>query len=204
MHTYLVAVGSEFSFFFFLPAAVHRILSSYATNYGGAAFMAFYTSSWLLTQLIVEIGKSMSQRRRPADVLHKQLCGVTRYIPQIQVLLRRSSAREALPSGDAAGAAVFATALNLFHPLSFKIKLALRLLVCTTCFGRMYFHAHHLLDVTLGALIGTLATKALNEVIPARTFEFNHLIIFQLVFAFFYRIVKKIVAPRFKYKANAS
>ena len=83
---------------------------------------------------------------------------VRREFRQLQTgLNRNSTAHASFPSGDAAGAAVFAASAFL---LSGK---ALWLLIAPLAsFGRMYFHAHHLLDVSVGVLIGFVVTVVLN------------------------------------------
>ena len=72
-------------------------------------------------------------------------------------LQRISTAYASFPSGDAAGAAAFAVS-------AFWLSMNPLWLLCAplSAFGRMYFHAHHLLDVSVGVGIGALVTAGLH------------------------------------------
>jgi len=63
----------------------------------------------------------------------------------------------ALPSGDAASAASFATSIIL-GATGGNLMMAWALaavLVGTSCFGRLYWRHHHILDVTCGIFVGS-------------------------------------------------
>lgn len=70
-------------------------------------------------------------------------------------------ANAAFPSGDAVGALVFAHALNRCGFRSLGIACALGSLA-----GRVYWHAHHALDVTVGAAIGLGTSMLLSSLGP--------------------------------------
>ena len=61
------------------------------------------------------------------------------------------------PSGDAAGAGGFGYTAMLFtgNPLWLLVTMA-------GCFGRVFLHAHHVLDVLVGACIGFIAAQLLD------------------------------------------
>lgn len=56
----------------------------------------------------------------------------------------------------------------------------LKLGACAWQFGRMYFHAHHLLDVSVGAAVGATVTTALHAALGRETFTWGHFIAAQV------------------------
>lgn len=69
-------------------------------------------------------------------------------------------ANASFPSGDVAGAVAFAYSLGSCAGMPYA-GLACVLL---SCFGRLYWHTHHLLDVACGAAVAAAACAALELV----------------------------------------
>ena len=91
-----------------------------------------------------------------------QLLGTRRHFCELQLMLRAPShSHGALPSGDSAGAAAAMTALLLVasavttKPLPTAAVVSAACIACSAAFGRVFFHAHHLLDVCVGLCVGT-------------------------------------------------
>lgn len=121
----------------------------------------FFIVSWTVCQAISHFIKVTAARSRSLLSMHDELQDVHRNLPEVQTMLRLGqSAFESFPSGDSVGAASFSGALYAlgmpFYQSAFFGGL--------TAFCRMYFHAHHLLDVTAGFAIGFLPTVAIAKV----------------------------------------
>mmetsp|Transcript_15891 Transcript_15891/g.25827 ORF Transcript_15891/g.25827 Transcript_15891/m.25827 type:complete len:319 (+) Transcript_15891:58-1014(+) len=127
----------------------------------GVQAVALYYCSWFLTQLCCETVKIYFQRARPAVALASELDAVGRALPEVAALVRKpSQAYMAFPSSDAAGSAVFAVSL-VASATSYVTREAIVLAVIAVLlvgFGRVYFHAHHVLDIIGGYLIGSACT----------------------------------------------
>ena len=132
----------------------------------------FYTCAWCLAQLLCGLFKARAGRRRPIHALKRELCHVRRRLaPYVCVgLASGRNAIESFPSGDSAGGGVFAAALWRCArapvggaPLCWAFALA-------AGFGRMFFHAHHALDVAAGAALGAASTLALDAALGGAGF----------------------------------
>ena len=153
------------------------IVVAYSSAYDAVvAGHAFYICCWGLTQLPIVYIKLIAGRRRPCAVPYRNGTGgldkvkrtvVGKYM-SLHLQLGRS-AIESFPSGDAAGAGAFGAALVLITG-NYMWLLATVL----GSFGRVYFHAHHLLDVVFGASVGVVVTYSLNSAIPWQTFTWMH------------------------------
>ena len=104
-----------------------------------------------------------------------------------QEMLRHFSTRhEAFPSGDVASAAAFSATLVLLGGgpgmWAFTVLSAL---------GRIYFHAHHLLDVMVGCLVGAITVFAADKVLPIVHWTAVHAASSVLVFVIAMRAMKK-------------
>lgn len=134
---------------------------------------ALYLTTWLVTQTVVEAIKQFFSRRRPAYVLKEELEEVPRAIKELSEAVKTESQRcLAFPSGDAAGAGAFCATLALAMPgvlsnpdvlLEPKVLAPLLTVTLLSPLGRMYWHAHHLLDVTVGYSCGLGVTLALHK-----------------------------------------
>ncbi|KAJ1456195.1 hypothetical protein M885DRAFT_518352 [Pelagophyceae sp. CCMP2097] len=125
------------------PAA--SLLALRAAPQHARAAAGFFVAAWFAGIVPVLVLKSAAQRPRPCATRPAP----NRYFEIIARTLRDHDAHQSLPSGDCAGAAIFAVALALFHGAP-KLGTAC---VFASAFGRLYYQAHHLLDVALGALI---------------------------------------------------
>lgn len=74
-----------------------------------------------------------------------------------QTMMRHRSARASFPSGDSAGAATMAVSCMLVTG-----RWEWALLAVLSAGGRMFFHAHHLLDVLAGCAVGAGCTLGLH------------------------------------------
>jgi len=110
--------------------------------------------SWFVSLAPTLVIKHQTRRRRPLVCEAAQLGEITsksvalKRLSIIPHLLRRDS-NAAFPSGDAVGALVFAYSLHRCGYRGWALTCALG-----SCAGRIYWHAHHVLDVTTGAAIG--------------------------------------------------
>jgi len=112
----------------------------------------FFISSWLIAQAVSSALKTIFSRMRPtvSESTSKIVHTVDRAFPSYRTLLSiGESSIESFPSGDSVGAACFScTSFLIGGPVW------LTLLCVLTAFCRMYFHAHHFLDVFVGLLLG--------------------------------------------------
>jgi membrane-associated phospholipid phosphatase len=129
----------------------------------GVRTASFYLVAWVIAETVGFILKISAARRRPGATgggYAEQLDSIRRSFPELQHILRKGeSAIESFPSGDTIGSACFASTLVVvlgYSSTFFTISLL-------TAFCRMYFHAHHLLDVIVGWLIGHFCTVALAK-----------------------------------------
>lgn len=119
--------------------------------------------AWFAALMPVLVLKSVTRRRRPvvctaehvgeatvAAAARKRLRVITR-------LLSRDS-NAAFPSGDALGALVFG-----YFLWSCGYRRAAAACAAGSCAGRVYWHAHHALDVSVGAAIGLCTSAALDR-----------------------------------------
>mmetsp|Transcript_6443 Transcript_6443/g.13082 ORF Transcript_6443/g.13082 Transcript_6443/m.13082 type:complete len:356 (+) Transcript_6443:229-1296(+) len=137
---------------FGIPLLAELLLGERA---GHAAALAL--SSWFFTETVCHVFKISARRMRPVIALADKIKGVTRRLSSIQhVLTEGETAFESFPSGDAAGAAAISTVLAAYGagPLSW-------LCVALSAFGRVYLHAHHVIDVVVGSLFGYACTRGL-------------------------------------------
>ena len=74
-----------------------------------------------------------------------------------QTMMRHRSARASFPSGDSAGAAAMAVSCMLVTG-----RWQWALLAVLSAGGRMFFHAHHLMDVVAGCAVGAGCTMGLH------------------------------------------
>lgn len=103
------------------------------------------------------------------------LLATNRHFPELQHMMRTPvSQHSSCPSGDATGAAAIVVAvISIAHGVTYgagslekvpATSLAVGALAClSSCFGRMFFHAHHLLDVALGLCGGVASSVALTH-----------------------------------------
>ena len=142
-----------------------------AARRDGYHAICFYTCAWCLAQLVCGLAKARAGRRRPVHVLSGELGRVRRTLRRTVCvgLAAGRNAIESFPSGDTAGAGVFAACLWRCAPRAGAWAVgghpACALFAVAAGFGRMFFHAHHLLDVAAGASVGAASTLALDAAI---------------------------------------
>lgn len=190
----------EIPIFLAIPNIVYAITKFTSEN--GCAFVSFFLISWYSVQIFLDLIKIMSQRVRPVISLKDELKEIPRYIHQIRMRLKkRDEVNKAFPSGDVAAAAIWATAISMFlqenSSNSAFTNFFLMSIVALTAFGRMYFHAHHALDVTVGALVGYIGPKLLRILFGMRNFYWKHILIMQMLFVIVYLIMNKKLKPHF-------
>jgi membrane-associated phospholipid phosphatase len=137
-----------------------RLVTTSATARGAAYF---HLAAWFLSIIPVLGLKGAARRRRPV-VCPKEAVGVSVAVAQSRKALQsiprmlHEDGNASFPSGDVAGAVSFAYPLVMCGgsaPLAAAC-------VALSAFGRVYWQAHHLLDVTCGGLI-SLGACALLE-----------------------------------------
>jgi membrane-associated phospholipid phosphatase len=116
---------------------------------------------WCWTVLIVLILKRWSKRLRPCLKYTREWIIANKYFPAIPIMLSKMQADESFPSGDAASAAALAIPmlyLESDHTVDvFQVRIPSTailafVVVFLSCAGRVYFLAHHVMDVLIGAL----------------------------------------------------
>lgn len=134
----------------------------HAMGFGGyTRAPVLYMSSWFLVQALIEGVKGLVWRRRPTVALRDELDSVHRALPELGHSTRvASQANLSFPSGDAAGAAAFGVALALAAP---ELRAPALTVAALSAFGRVYFHCHHLLDVSVGSCIGACVVLLMNR-----------------------------------------
>mmetsp|Transcript_32745 Transcript_32745/g.90342 ORF Transcript_32745/g.90342 Transcript_32745/m.90342 type:complete len:304 (-) Transcript_32745:47-958(-) len=155
-------------------------LAMAVVTFGGSAAgsraAAHYICSWFYAQLFIEACKGIAWRLRPTAAMDKELACIPRAVKDLtRVVAQASQANLSFPSGDAAGGAIFATAVVTAAPRFQGIAVA----AAALCgFGRIYFHCHHLLDVIAGQLIGVGATLLFDTCALPR---WSHVVLSQLI-----------------------
>ena len=162
-----------------------------ADSWGWRGFV-FYTCSWGCTQVVSQTLKYLFGRIRPCA------CQANKIEPRTFDLSSHlsggSSALESFPSGDAAGAAAFSYSMVLITGCWWWLLCAVLASV-----GRMYFRAHHLLDVVAGCVLGGGMTLVLSTAIGG--WQHSELIHFFVVVTFFivtWRVIAKLKPTNFK------
>lgn len=121
-----------------------------------------YLILWYLSILPVLTLKSVAGRRRPVASDPKHIgdeavaAAARKALSHIPAMHKEGDANSSFPSGDVAGVVAFAYPLLRCSGAS-----SWQLLIASTCiglsaFGRMYFQAHHLMDVTMGGACALL------------------------------------------------
>jgi len=126
---------------------------------------------------------------RPVVSFATELSAVNREIPCVQAMLvKGDTAFHSFPSGDAAGAMVFSYVLHLHGAGVWSW-----LLVILSCFGRVYFHAHHVSDVLIGSWCGYFCTNRIVGWFGLLDGGMNslHTSIFMVAFASFHILARK-------------
>jgi len=119
---------------------------------------AWFIIAWSVTLVPVLILKGRTKRRRPAVCVPNLIPDVPRVIKILPLMLTKD-ANASFPSGDVAGAGAFGATLALGCD---KPILGISL-VALSALGRMYWRAHHFLDVCGGAVIGSIACVLVNN-----------------------------------------
>eukprot|EP00531_Pseudo-nitzschia_arenysensis_P019128 CAMPEP_0116123882 /NCGR_PEP_ID=MMETSP0329-20121206/4986_1 /TAXON_ID=697910 /ORGANISM="Pseudo-nitzschia arenysensis, Strain B593" /LENGTH=318 /DNA_ID=CAMNT_0003617829 /DNA_START=196 /DNA_END=1152 /DNA_ORIENTATION=- len=152
-HFYLIAIFFNIGLLSYtlsgLPSDDPHAASSQKA-YSHAIYLLFL---WPPSILVIVILKEFSQRPRPIIVdmaKDKDQWLTKKSFPNICHFLAKAQAKESFPSGDATSAAIFAIVLMEVSKRYTTPATCLWLLACT---GRMYFLAHHCLDVLVGSLL---------------------------------------------------
>mmetsp|Transcript_2093 Transcript_2093/g.3006 ORF Transcript_2093/g.3006 Transcript_2093/m.3006 type:complete len:309 (-) Transcript_2093:512-1438(-) len=157
----------------------------------GYSSTCFVVSAWCAGEILCHFIKVTSRRMRPIICLDV-LKDVHRELPSLLTILREGeTAFQSFPSGDAVGGAVVSTTIFLLNPQLSPTLYYLPALIC--CFGRMYYHAHHLSDVIFGSLLGFLTTVALHSVLGLASFTWIHVLLSILAFIISIRISAKLI-----------
>lgn len=122
---------------------------------------AWFIIAWWVNMLPVFILKKLTRRRRPT-VCGPDLVPQTPRVIEIIPRLLKQDANASFPSGDVAGAAAFAWALTFGCGLPAAVGVVV---VVLSAFGRMYWRAHHFLDISVGAGIGLLGSAATGRLV---------------------------------------
>jgi len=145
--------------FAYLAAIV--LVSSTASSRANQAQLKF-ALCMLIAQLPTLALKIVSKRLRPvvADAHWLNVVTVRRLLGVHESVNTPKEARESFPSGDAVGAGVF------YGVLACSTDSSLWLIpVVITLFGRVYFWAHHIGDVSVGCIIGLSVSYVLHAIV---------------------------------------
>jgi membrane-associated phospholipid phosphatase len=150
-----ITAQKALDFYSAIPALTFSV--AYCHHSPGIVSMQYFALSTLWTQSIVLVIKRLACRQRPC------LRNFSPPLPErtvpLAIFVKHSKyARESFPSGDAAQAMVFVASMWRvgFSPLWLG-------LVVLSGAGRVFFHAHHVLDVLAGisiAIFGSLCVHS--------------------------------------------
>ena len=133
------------------------------TDDAALAACYYFLLAWYASVLPVLTLKAVARRRRPVACDGISRAAEGKALPNIPAMLRSGDPNAAFPSGDVAGAVAFA--YPLWHCAGAP-SLAVAC-VALSALGRMYWLAHHLLDVACGAAISLLTCVALDVALGA-------------------------------------
>jgi membrane-associated phospholipid phosphatase len=180
-------------FFFGLGHAVAG-LTKFGCSRRAHEAVNYYSTCYYCSLALCGFFKELFRRERPCaeqSVLAKRLNRVQRFFPDMQSFLAAHSTYASFPSGDATGGAVFAVVSSMFFPLAWSPWVLLSL--CMS--GRLFFHAHHLLDVLVGAGIAATVCHVIQRCLmgPAATWATMSIIQFcsAVVFVLIYKDKKR-------------
>ena len=159
--------GTEESFYafphllLFIVVLVVQVFASLCQSYlpgtvgSPSRVSSLYLCSYLLTQTVVLYLKLKTRRLRPALARPQAYVTLPRLFPAITFVGKTGfMVFESFPSGDSAGSLCFAVLLSrALGGSSWPAVLPL-----ISAFGRIYFFAHHILDVIAGWSIGFFVT----------------------------------------------
>lgn len=118
---------------------------------------SLFMCCWFLSEAIIHVVKVTSRRMRPLVSNSDQLSRIERnYTAVRQIVMIGETAFHSFPSGDAGSAMVFSYLLHCYGYGSW-----VWMLTVFSCFGRIFLHAHHLLDVLAGCLISWMVSRYL-------------------------------------------
>ena len=130
----------------------------------------FYLTSWLLVLIPVLFLKRVTHRRRPiaSAVVHlgesSALAGrQLKSLDWMCHMLRTGDSNASFPSGDVAGSVTFAYPLWRYHQGgASSVGVVAVIIVLLSAFGRIYWHAHHALDVIVAMIIAFYCCSILD------------------------------------------
>lgn len=145
-------------------APLVAVASAYLLGLPGGGAANAYLLIWHAAIGPVLALKQAARRRRPVAAVHHPGGDLpVRALGAIGSIVSHD-ANASFPSGDAAGAVAFALPLWRCAGL-WKAAVAC---VILSCCGRLYWHAHHLLDVVVGCLIAFAASLAVEASMTGR------------------------------------
>ena len=130
---------------------------------------SFHIATWYAGIIPVLLLKQSTRRRRPVACEPDQIsaeavaAAKAKYLSNIPAKLRHADANASFPSGDVGGAVSVAYVL-LQCGGSAAAAVSCVLL---SAFGRMYWQAHHALDVLAGAAVSLLTCVAVDAILRA-------------------------------------
>lgn len=182
-----------------LPIPLALWLGVWASTGSKPSAGAFFAVSWSVAQAICHVLKVAAGRHRPVASI-ADLASVKREFPAlIRMMASGHTAVQSFPSADAVGGGALTCALVLlerspFHPATAMLP------VLIASFGRMYYHAHHLLDVVAGAAVGVgttivVARSACRDVSLDVCFDPRHVLLSGVLFVLVYLLSSRLLKP---------
>lgn len=153
------------------------LIGVFALIFGGDGWRvgAFHATSYFIGQLVIKMLKPKVGRLRPTACSELMKGLPARKITIIGDMLRHDRF-SSFPSGDSAGAVAFAFPLALHGGLVGLVGAII--VVAGTFYSRMYFRAHHALDLAAGAGVGLVSHLLLRLV-----YSFERISWWQPIFA---------------------
>lgn len=178
----------------FLPITLVSLSLARCNFESGGRVTVFFVTCWIIAQILNQTIKVRAARRRPLVVeeIEPRLSKVRRHFPSVKAMLSRGeTSRESFPSGDTVGAACFSCVLYIIKAPTWTYGLGL-----VTAFGRMYFHAHHFLDVSIGYVIGWMVPWGLNQLgLGVDYFDVHHTALILVASLGYFKILQRFKPP---------
>ena len=148
---------ATFDFSNTVPALTYAL--AYQVHPAAVQHLQYFSFSTLVTQIFIVFVKRQSKRTRPVTRVDLVPPLPARTVPLSSFVATSKYSDESFPSGDAAQAVVFAaTIIRAGFPHSLGI-----VCVVLSATGRVFFHAHHALDVIVGSVVSVAGCTAVDR-----------------------------------------
>lgn len=143
-----------------VPVLTHVL--AYQMHPAAVPHLQYFSFSTLFTQIFIILAKRQSKRTRPVARVDLVPALPTRVVPLSSFVATSMYRDESFPSGDAAEAVVFAATIIR---AGFPYILGFACVVMSAT-GRVFFHAHHVLDVIAGCAVAVAGCVIVDRHLP--------------------------------------